>query len=144
MQTSNTVSLIFDLCPLKATGFLFIFAMFLCCCFGVVGNSRRKNTAVLLLRRLYRCFIMRECCKDSWPELRMIDTLTTLQLIRQKFSQQNYSIKINISNILRWTKLHSVQPKHSLLAREVANSSSSPPELFFSLHIFILAECDES
>lgn len=141
MQTSNIVSLIFDLCPLKATGFLFIFAM--CCCFGVVGNTRRKNTGVLLLRRLYRFFIMRECCKDSWPELWMIDTLTTLQLMRPKFSQQN-SIKINNSNILRWTKLHGVQPKHSLLAREVANSSSSLPELFFSLHIFILAECDAS
>lgn len=121
----------------------FFFVMFLCCCFCVVGNTRRKNTAALPLRRLYRFFIMRECCEDSWPELWMIDTLTTPQLMRQKFSQQN-SIKINISNILRWTKLHSVQPKHSLLAREVANSSSSLPELFFSLHIFILAECDAS
>lgn len=139
MQTSNIVSLIFDLCPLKATGFLFFF----CYVFVLLATLEEKNTAVLLLRRLYRFFIMRECCKDSWPELWMIDTLTTLQLMRQKFSQQN-SIKINISNILRWTKLHSVQPKHSLLAREVANSSSSLPELFFSLHIFILAECDAS
>lgn len=134
MQTSNIVSLIFDLCPLKTTGFLFfchVFVLLFGCCWQ---HSKKKNIVVLLLRKLYRFFIMRDCCKDSWPELWMIDTLMTLQLMRQKFSQQN-SIKINISKILRWTKLHSVQPKHSLLAREVANSSSSLPELFF-LFIF--------
>lgn len=108
-------------------------SILLCFCVSVGVGKIWRYCCTALLGKLHRFSPMRKCYKDSQPEFLMIDRLMTLELTLQKFWQQNSNI-IHIPTILGWNKLHSVQPKHSLLAREVANSSSSLPALSSYFH----------